>query len=306
MDEEKEVEVVLDDPKPTIEAKKDEPEIIVEGDDKPSAKGQEDESNPEFVLKQMEKKLERVTKKAEKFEREKAEAEAKAQMAMQEAGENRKHVMMAALNQIKSDADLLSNQFAEAMSINNYELAGKIQQQMAANEIRKVQFESELDNMKRQEVPQQSGSQIDQIIKAVSPTSAQWLKQNKEHLNDDRAIRKMFRAHEDAVEDGIKPDSDEYFEYIEKRLGISENEVEKAPVKRRKEVDSDDEPLSAAAKPSPRSAPPPPAPVERYGSRPNVIRLTRAEAETAQMLGMTEKEYAMHKVALQKEGKLPH
>lgn len=227
-------------------------------------------------------------------------------MAMQEAGENRKHVMMAALNQIKSDADLLSNQFAEAMSINNYELAGKIQQQMAANEIRKVQFESELDNMKRQEVPQQSGSQIDQIIKAVSPTSAQWLKQNKEHLNDDRAIRKMFRAHEDAVEDGIKPDSDEYFEYIEKRLGISENEVEKAPVKRRKEVDSDDEPLSAAAKPSPRSAPPPPAPVERYGSRPNVIRLTRAEAETAQMLGMTEKEYAMHKVALQKEGKLPH
>jgi phage I-like protein len=32
--------------------------------------------------------------------------------------------------------------------------------------------------------------------------------------------------------------------------------------------------------------------------------LSRAEADTAKMLGMTEKEYALHKIALQKEGKL--
>jgi phage I-like protein len=35
-----------------------------------------------------------------------------------------------------------------------------------------------------------------------------------------------------------------------------------------------------------------------------VIRLSRAEVETAKSLGMTEKEYAANKMALQKEGRM--
>lgn len=308
MAEEKDLEIILDDPK--TDPKKDEPEVLIEGDE-PAVKAvdENDESNPEVVLRKMEKKLERANKKAEKFEREKAEAEAKAYQAMAEAGENRKHVMLAAINQVKNDAETLQSQFAEAMSLNNFELAGKIQQQMAANEVRKLQFESELENLKRQEgreAPQQAGSQLDQIISAVSATSASWLKENREHLNNDKAIRRMFRAHEDAVDDGITPDTDEYFEFIEKRLGISSEEREEKAPKQKVEADEEDTPMSAAAKPKPKATQPPPAPVERYSNRPNVVRLTRAEAETAQMLGMTEKEYAMHKLALQKEGKLPH
>jgi len=65
--------------------------------------------------------------------------------------------------------------------------------------------------------------------------------------------------------------------------------------------------LSAAAKPVARSVPPAAAPANRSGNgRANVVRLTRAEADTAKMLGMTETEYAKHKLALQKEGKLPN
>jgi phage I-like protein len=65
--------------------------------------------------------------------------------------------------------------------------------------------------------------------------------------------------------------------------------------------------MSAAAKPVQRSAPPAAAPVNRgNGTRPGVVKLSGVEAETAKMLGMTEKEYALNKLALQREGKLPN
>jgi len=113
-------------------------------------------------------------------------------------------------------------------------------------------------------------------------------------LSDERMIKKMFRAHEDAVDDGVEPDSDAYFRYIEQRLGLGSKE-------------QDDNPMSSASKPVQRQAAPPSAPVNRESSsRSNTVRLTRAEADTAKMLGMTETEYAKHKIALQKEGKLPH
>lgn len=297
MEEEKEVDVVLDEQK-APEQQASEPEVVVVSDEGQSA----DSQDPIAALKEMEKKLEREKRKAQKLEREREQAERYAQQARQEAGESRKHVMMAALTQTKMDAERLQNEFADAMAINDYAQVAKIQGEMAANTLRMNQFESELDNMKRQEpTSQQSGSQLDQIIKAVSPESARWLKQNREHLDDDRAIRKMFRAHEDAVEDGIKPDSEEYFEYIEKRLGISE---EAPQPKRQRAEQSDDEPTSAAAKPVQRQVAPPPAPVERYGNRPTVVRLSATEIEMAKMMGMTDKEYAAHKLALQKEGKM--
>lgn len=296
MEDEKEVEIVLDEQKAPEQQAKD--DVIVVTDEAQSA----DNTDPVLALKEMEKKLEKEKRKAQKLEREREQAERSAHQARQEAGESRKHVMMAALTQTKMDADRLQAEFADAMAINDYAQVAKIQAEISANTLRMSQFENELENFKRQDpVQQQSGSQLDQIIKAVSPESARWLKSNRDHLSDDRAIRKMFRAHEDAVEDGIKPDTEEYFEYIEKRLGIAEEE----PAPRRQRADqSDDEPTSAAAKPVPRQSPPPPAPVERYGNRPTVVRLTSAEIETARMMGMTEQEYAKNKMALQKEGKM--
>ena len=101
------------------------------------------------------------------------------------------------------------------------------------------------------------------------------------------------RHHGDAVDDGIEPDTAEYFRYIEKRLGFKQDEYGGSP-------------MSSAAKPSSRQSPPPSAPVNRDTGRTNVAHLTRAQADTAKALGMTEKEYATHMMALQKEGRLAH
>jgi phage I-like protein len=66
--------------------------------------------------------------------------------------------------------------------------------------------------------------------------------------------------------------------------------------------------MAETAKVTQRRSAPPSAPVSRSGSapgsRPNVVRLSNAEREMANMMGMTDMEYAKNKQALQKEGKL--
>jgi len=107
----------------------------------------------------------------------------------------------------------------------------------------------------------------------------------------------LRRAHEDAIDDGLVADSDEY-SYVENRLNV------------RKPVQQQEAALSEASTSTAgrRAAAPPAAPVSRSGTgtggRPNVVTLTRAEQEAARDMGMTPKEYAENKMALVKAGKL--
>ena len=130
----------------------------------------------------------------------------------------------------------------------------------------------------------------EQIARSVSPKSAAWIRANSDVIDSEKAVKRMVRAHDDAVDDGIEPETEEYFAFIEQRLGIRR--------------DSGDEEAPEAPPPPRRSSPPPAAPVSRGGQRPNVVRLTKAEAEAAKMFGMSEVEYAKNKVALQREGKI--
>lgn len=243
---------------------------------------------------------------AEKRAREEAETLARraaqqANAAYGEVEDTNIQLVNTAIDTVKRDNDILTSNYAEAMSMGDYERAAKIQATMASNSAKLLQLENGLREMQNaprrapvENVPPPASVQLDQIISAVSPRSASWLRNNKTQLSDDRMIKKMFRAHEDAIDDGIEADSDAYFSYIEQRLNIGG----------RAEADN---PMSSASKPVQRQAAPPSAPVNRESSsRSNTVRLTRAEADTAKMLGMTETEYAKHKIALQKEGKLPH
>jgi phage I-like protein len=134
--------------------------------------------------------------------------------------------------------------------------------------------------------PPPNVSPVDDLIQRVTPLSAQWLQNNRDNLKDPRSFRIMARAHEDAVDHGIIPESDEYFRFVESRLGFSKGET--APP----------EPaMSAAAAPVQRRQSPPAAPVSRQpstssGNKPHVVKLTPEQREAARISGVTEEEYA--------------
>lgn len=301
-DEQEHIEVELEDPK-----KDDELKVEVSDDVKPEKKAEKpEEIAPEDGIQELKKRLEQEKQARIEAERRAQQANSQINKAYQEVKDTNYQLVTNAIETVKSRAEMLKNAYRESMSVSDFDKAADIQQAMIEND-------RQLSDLKRgekalKEQMEESSAQpvrsvsppavdpIEQMAQAVSPASAAWLRDNRDNLKDERSIRKMFRAHEDALDEGILADTPEYFGFIEQRLGVRRQQ-EEAP-----------EPLSAASAPAPRkSVSPPAAPVSRgNGTRPGTVRLTREQAETAKMMGMSEKEYATAMLELREEGKLAH
>lgn len=299
-----EVDITPDAPPP---AKVDDDIVIIDDEErqKPVEVAHEDETDPLLALEELKKKLKKEKEARKEAEERARQADLKAKKASVEVEETNFHLVNNAIETIKRDNEILTSNYAEAMRNGDFETGARIQSIINQNDLNLKKLEDGHVKMEQEvksrpaaqaEAPEPLSPQetVDNIISQVSKQSAQWLKSNREHLDSEKSIRKMFNAHAEAVDEGIEPDTSEYFRYIENRLGINQD-------------DNGGSPMSSASKPTPRQAPPPSAPVNRdNGGRNNGGHLTSAQAETAKSLGMTNKEYYFHMVALQKEGRLPH
>jgi hypothetical protein len=305
-DEEKGIDVTLEEPKKADESLPS-VEIVDEKVEKSEKRADKHEVSPEEGISELKKNLEREKQARLEAEQRAQHAFQQAQKAKVDKTDSDYQLVVNAIETVKGRNEQLKNAYAEAMNIQDFARAAEIQSALSQNaqqlsELKrgkKAMKEQMKDAKKEASAPPPQGDVVDQLASRVTPRSAEWLKQSREHLKGDREIRKMFRAHEDAIDDGIAPDTDEYFEFIEQRLGIRRNADESDA---RTTAES---PLSSASAPK-RTVQPPPAPVSRGTSRPNVMRLTAAEAETASALGMTPEEYAKNKSLLQKEGRYGH
>lgn len=287
-----EIEVEIgDEPKKTDD-------IIVEAADKDAKKGKKAEINTDQAFEELHRRLEREQRARDEAEHRARLAAAHAEQAHREVQQTNYTLVESAIDTLKREKQIVKQELAAAHAQGDFDRVAELQDQLSKHTTDLANLKRGKKEMRReveqqaaaaqmQPPPQRQGDPIDEIAAAVTARSAAWLNANREHLNNDARIRKMFRAHEDAVEDGIQPDTDEYFQYIEGRLGIN----------------SKDGRTNYA-----RQSAPPAAPVSRNGngtgSRPNVVRLTAEQREMAQLMGMTDKEYALNLLELQKEGKL--
>ena len=255
------------------------------------------ENNVQDSIEKLQKKLKKEEGLRKKAEKEAYESSVRANQASSEVENSNLTLVTTAIDTVRRDQEILKSNLRDSMSIGDYDKAADIQETMSMNSAKLLQLEQGFHEMKnrpkieQQAPPQHSGDMVDEIASRVTPLSAKWIKQNRDHLEDPRAIRMMGRAHEDAVDMGIRPESDEYFRFVENRLGIGKEDT-----RQQQEPSYDnDSPLSEASSPSIRRQSPPAAPVSRTGSapgtRPNVVRLTQAQAEAAKISGLTEVEY---------------
>ena len=297
-DKEEQLEISLD------EAKKDDKEPVVEVSDDPAAAAAESEpEDPHKAIAELRAKLEEERNarlQAENMAR--AEAE-RARRAGRDAEDTNLQLVTGAIETMQREQGILKGQLKEAMSVGDYDRAADIQEAMSNNAAKLLQLENgkvAMQNQPRQEAPARPSDPVEAFASQLSPRSADWVRKNPQFVTDQRLNQKMIAAHNLAVADGHAPDSDDYFAAIEDTLRVRRSEQPRT-------METTESPMSAAAKPVARAVAPAAAPVNRGSNgRANVVRLSRAEAETARMLGMTETEYAKHKIALQKEGKLPN
>lgn len=278
---------------PVVETKTtEEPilEIVEEGapeieSPKPEVKAdKKDDQDPDKALKKLQKKLEKERQARE-------EAERRAQAAAGEVSETNMHLVANAIETVTRDQELLKGHLRDAMAIGDFDRAAEIQAAMVSNTTNLKQLErgyEEMKNQPRQPVQPMARNEItvDDLIDRVTPRSAEWLSKNRDSISDSRAIRIMGRAHEDAIDMGIIPESDEYFGFVESRLGIGSQKSQN---------NQGYDAMSDAAKPMKNRQSPPSAPVSRTpadsSSRPGTIRLTAAEVEAARISGISPQEY---------------
>jgi hypothetical protein len=277
-------------------------EVVVEADSAPAeaAPAAKEEDDVQVQLKKLQQKLDEERQARREAERRARDAADQANKAYSEVEDTNLQLVVNAIDTVRRENEILKSHYKEAMSVGDYDRAAEIQESMGSNSAKLLQLENGKAAMearpRQQQVPSYSDP-VEGFASRLSPRSAEWIRKNPQFVTDQRLQQKMIAAHNLAVADGYRPDSDEYFEFVEDTLKIRRQQQQEAAA----EVES---PLSSAAKVAPKPAPPA-APVNRSSSpRANTVRLSAAEAETAKMFGMTEKEYAQHKLALQREGKM--
>lgn len=287
--EEGELEVVL---KEDVSAP--EKEEIVLQDEKELEAPEKTEISPEDGIKELKLSLERERLARVEAERRAQQQAAQAHLMTREVEDNQRQMLSSALEMVNNERTMLRAQYAEAMSQGNYAMVAEINDRMndlavKANVIE--QGREAMENQKKQPVTQQpyQADPVETFASQLTPRSASWVREHPEFVRDAKLNRKMIAAHQLAVADGIEPDTDDYFNYVENTLGINRTQEEAPKAQRRA---------------APAAAPVSRAGMNSDGSRPNVIRLTAEQREMAEMMGMTPEEYARNMRDLKREGRM--
>jgi colicin import membrane protein len=248
---------------------------------------------------------------AEKAARQAAEqarqaAEARAASAQGDKHDSDIQMVTSAIESVKQAQASLKKDYAEAAAQGDYAKLADLQEEMSTNAARRLTLETGLESLKNQPKPKPQPI-IEPVEKLASDMSnsgyhrsAAWIRAHPEYASDPRLYQGMLAAHNLATAvQGLQPDTDAYFEAVERSLGIRQ-----APA-----VDpGDDAALSEAAHAAQQRVSPPAAPVSRgvngAGSVPTRVRLTQEQREAAEMSGQSYEEYARQLIALQKEGRL--
>ena len=280
----------------TSENEDEEVVITVEVEDEPAV--EKAAIPPEDGIAELRRQLEEERTARQNAERAAYDAKRDAHQARNNEDETNVQLVSNAIDTLRRDDEILKQNYQYAMSQGNFSAAADIQQEMSGNAAKLLQLSNGLEAMKarpKTPEPRQAPSDpVEAFAAQLSPKSADWVRKHPEYVKDAKLNRKMIAAHELAMADGMPVDSAEYFSAIEETL-----KIKAAPP----QTDTSDE--YAAKVTQRRDAAPAAAPVSRGGStRTNVVRLSAAEREMADMMGMKPEDYAKNKMALQKEGKL--
>ncbi len=253
---------------------------------------------PEEGVDELKRQLDAERARRVDAERKAHEAGERERMARNDKDDSDIQLVANAIQTLNRDSEILKANYAMALKHGDFTKAAEINSEMNETAAQLQQLNNGLEAMrakpKAQPQPPRSSDPVEAFAAQLTPRSADWVRAHPEFVKDARLNRKMIAAHELAVADGYTPDTDGYFSAIEQTLKVGQ-----------RAQPEEDAYASAAKVTQRRDAAPAAAPVSRGGSnRSNVVRLTAAEREMADMMGMKPEDYAKNKMALQKEGKL--
>jgi len=228
-----------------------------------------------------------------------AEAQRRAVEAERETATVKTGAVSTVIDSLAKDKDAARRDYKTAMEAGDYEKAAEAQDRMSLANARlveaergKVELEAQAKNPSQgRQIVEPVNDPLEDMVRAIGPNtrSGQWLRAHPDYARDAAKNDAMTRAHFAAMGEGISVESDDYFRFVEKRLGIGGRDQQQD--------------LEYARSPTA-------APVSRDVAqspgvqRPGTVRLTASEVSTAKALDMTLEDYARYKKQLTDEGKI--
>lgn len=238
--------------------------------------------------------------RATQREREIGEANAELTRRGAQAVDSEFHIIANAIAAATAEADAAAGEHQSALETGDAKKATDAQRKIARAEAKLVSLEDgkaaldhRVEQMRRapaketRQAPVSTGDHVEDQIARYSPRTQSWLRQHKECVADDKTRNRATGAHFEAIADGYTPDSDAYFEFLDKKLGFAE----KKP---------------GAERTTGRA---PAAPVSRDTSIASGnldsqrVKLSGGEQKAAAELGLSLSEYARRKMIMTKEGR---
>ena len=225
------------------------------------------------------------------------EARRRAVAAEQETAQVRTGAVSTVIDNITMAKDTAKRDYRAAMEAGDYEKAADAQDRLSLANARlveaekgKLELEAQAKNPPRQHAQPVVQDNVERLARSMqSERSANWVRSHPEHVQNGELAPAVMSAHYNAVANGIAPDTDDYFDFIDRSVGSPRREVPRQEERQRAPV----------AAPVGRDVSQAPGAV-----RPGVIKLTASEVSTAKALDMTLEDYARHKKQLMDEGKI--
>lgn len=286
------------------------PVAEVEKAENPKPEVVEAEDGIESLKKQLE--AERSARRQAEDARQEAERQAfeasrNAYTAKTEVEDTNLRMVENAIETVKGNVGQLKSALTQALKANDAEAVAEIQVMLNDHQIKLRDLEAGRDQMAAQPKaePPKVQDPVEALAQQLTPRSAAWVRAHPEFAKDKNKFNQMIAAHNLVTARGIAPDTDEYFQSVERTLELT-------PSRGRVVDDADegeDSALSAAAAPTARRSSPAAAPVSRAsstggGQTSGRVRLTEAEVEAAAASGITPEQYYQNKVNLRREGRV--
>lgn len=143
--------------------------------------------------------------------------------------------------------------------------------------------------------PKAADDPVETYLAQFTPRTQSYLRQRLEIVTNNKMNKKAAYLHDEAVEKGLKPDTDEYFEFMDNELGYG------APAPKAKTAE-------AAAAPAKRpsgsiaAAPPSRSTITPVGPGKVRVTLTEGQKRAARIAGVSEEDYAKQLVIAEQTG----
>lgn len=276
---------------------------------------QEDDEATKALREQLEAARKTATAEAERraaAERARKEEEDRVKDLEEQYKVERQSSIIGSLEAATAERDHAKAAYADALKAGDYARAAEEQEKLSSAvwKIRALEEKKSAapeaaahskttEGRVRSPEPSSQADPVETYLSQFSPRTQSYLRQRPDIVSNAKLNKKAAWLHDEAIEKGLKPDSDEYFSFLDDKLGYS------APAPRPKAGDVNGATVPAKKAPTATAAAPPSRSTFTPAGNGKVrVSLTEGQKRAARIAGVSEEDYAKQLLIADQSGLL--